>query len=163
VWNVEFTKYYIYFSTPVFPVHHHLPELAQTHVLWVGDAIKPSHPLLSASPHAFNLSQHQDLYNESVLHIRWPKYGSFSIRPSNENSGLISFRIEWFDLLSVQGTLKSFLQHHSSKASIIQCSALFVVQLSHPHMTTGKIIALTRWIFVGKVRSLLFNMLGLIR
>ena len=113
-------------------VQHQLPEPTQTHVYCVGDSIQPSHPLLSTSPHAFNLSQHQDLYNESVLHIRWPKYGSFSISPSNENSGLISFRIEWFDLLSVQGTLKSFIQHHSSKASIIQCSALFVVH-SHIH------------------------------
>ena len=119
-------------SMPGCPVHHQLPELAQTHVLWVGDAIQRSHPLLSPSPPIFNLSQHQGLSNESVLHIRWPKYGSFSISPSNENSGLISFRIEWFDLLSVQGTLKSFIQHHSSKASIIQCSALFVVH-SHIH------------------------------
>ena len=91
--------------------------------------------------------------NESVLHMRWPKYWSFSfsISPSNEYSGLISFRIDWFDLLAVQGTLKSLLKHHSSKAPILQCSALFMVQLSHPCMTTGKTIALTRWIFVGKV------------
>ena len=100
--------------------------------------------------------------NESVLHIRWPKYWSFSfsINPSNEYSILISFRIDWFDLLAVQVTPKSFLQHHSSKASIIQCSAFFTVQLSHPHMTTGKTIALTIWTFVSKVTSLLFNMLS---
>ena len=93
---------------------------------------------------------------ESVLHIRLPKYWSFSISPSNEYSGLISFRMDWLDLLSVQGTLKSLLQHHSSKASILWCSAFFIVQLSHPYMITGKTIALTRWTFVGKVMSLLF-------
>ena len=100
--------------------------------------------------------------NGSVLHIRWPKYWSFSfsICPSNEYSGQISFRIDWLDLLAVQGTLKSLLQHHSSKASIPQHSAFFIVQLSHRHMTTGKTIALTRWTFVGKVMSLLFNMLS---
>ena len=100
--------------------------------------------------------------NESVLCIRWPKSWSFSfsISPSNEYSGLISFRMAWFDLLAVQGTLKSLLQHHSSKASILQCSAFFIVQLSYPYMTTGKIIALTRRTFVGKVMSLLFNMLS---
>ena len=100
--------------------------------------------------------------NELVLHIRWPKYWSFSfsISPSNEHSGLISFRIDWFDLLAVQGTLKSFLQHHSSKESILWCSAFFIVQFSHSYMTTGKTIALTRWTFVGKVMSLLFNMLS---
>ena len=100
--------------------------------------------------------------NESVLHIRWPKYWSFSfsISPSNEYSGLISFRIDWFDPLAVQGTLKSLLQHHSSKASILSCSAFFIVQLSHSNMTTGKTIALTRWAFVGKVMSLLLNTLS---
>ena len=100
--------------------------------------------------------------NESALHMRWPKYWSFSfnISPSNEHSGLISFRIDWLDLLAVQGTLKSLLQHHSSKASILRCSAFFIVQLSHPFMTTGKTIALTRWTFVDKVMSLLFNMLS---
>ena len=100
--------------------------------------------------------------NESVLHIRWPKYWSFSfsISPSNEHSGLISFRMDWLDLLAVQGTLKSFLQHHSSKASILRHSAFFMVQLSHPYLTTGKTTALTRWIFVGKVMSLLFNTLS---
>ena len=100
--------------------------------------------------------------NESALLIRWPKYWSFSfnISPSNEYSGLISFRMDWLDLLAVQGTLKSLLQHHSSKTSILQHSAFFIVQLSHPYMTTGKTIALTRWTFVGKVMSLLFNMLS---
>ena len=96
---------------------------------------------------------------KSVLCIRWPKYGSFSISPSNEYSVLISFRVNWFDLLAVQGTLKSFHQHHSSKASVLQCSAFFMVQLSHPYMTTGKTIALTRQTFVDKVMSLLLNML----
>ena len=100
--------------------------------------------------------------NESVLHIRWPKYYSFSfsIRPSNEYSGLIYFRVDWFDLFAVQGTLKSLLQHHSLKASILQCSAFFIVQLSHPYMTTRKTTALTRWTFDNKVISLLFNMLS---
>ena len=100
--------------------------------------------------------------SESVLSIRWPKYWSFSfsISPSNEYSGLISFRIDWLDLLAVQGTLKSLLQHHTSKASILQCSAFFIVQLSHPYMTTGKAIVLTRWTFAGKVMSLLFIMLS---
>ena len=100
--------------------------------------------------------------NESALRIRWPKNWSFSfsISPSEEHSGVISFRMDWLDLLAVQGTLKSLLQHHNSKASIIQCSAFFIVQLSHPYMTPGKTIALTRWNFVGKVMSLLFNMLS---
>ena len=104
----------------------------------------------------------RDFSNESVLHIRWPKYWSFSfnISPSNEYSGLISFRINWFDLLAVQGMLKSLLQHYSSKPSILQCSAFFIAQLSHPYTTAGKTIALTRWTFVGKVMSLLFNMLS---
>ena len=100
--------------------------------------------------------------NESVLRIRWPEYWSFSFRisPSSEYSGLISFRMDWLDLLAVQGTLKSFLQHHSSKATILRYSAFFIVQLSHPYVTTGKTIALTRWTFVGKVMSLLLNMLS---
>ena len=100
--------------------------------------------------------------SESALRIRWLKYWSFSfnISPSNEYSGLISFRMDWLDLLAVQGTLKSFLQHYSSKASVLQCSAFFIVQLSHPYVTTGKIVALTRWTFVGKVMSLLFNTLS---
>ena len=147
-------------STPGFPVHPQLPEFTQTHFRRVCDAIQPSHPLVSPSPLAFNLSQHQGL--ESVLYIKWPKFWSFSfsISPSNEYSGLISFRMDWLDLLAVQGTLKSLLQHHSSKASILQCLAFFIAQLSHPYMTTGKTIALTRRTFVGKVMSLLFNMLS---
>ena len=100
--------------------------------------------------------------NESALHIRWPKYWSFNfnISPSNEEPGLISFRMDWLDILAVQGTLKSLLQHHSSKASVLRCSAFFIVQLSHPYLTTGKTIALTRWTFVGKGMSLLFNSLS---
>ena len=115
-------------STPGLPVHHQLPEFTQTLVHQVGDAIQPSHPLSSPSPPTFNHSQHQGLSSESVLHIRWPKYWSlsFSISPSNEYSGLISFRIDWFDLLAAQGTFKSLFLHHSSKASILQCSAFFI-------------------------------------
>ena len=128
-----------------FPVHQQLPEFTQTQVHRVSDTIQPSHPLLSPSPPAFNLSQHQGLFSESVLYIRWPNYWSFSfsISPSNEYSGLISFRTDRLDLLAVQGTLKSLLQHRSSKASILQSSAFFIVQLSHPYMTTGKTIALS--------------------
>ena len=150
-------------STPSFPVHHHLLELAQTHVYWVTDAIiQLFHPLSFPSPPTFNLSQHQGLSNESALHIRWTKYWSFSFNmsPSNEYLGLISFKTDWLDLLAVQGTLKSLLQNHNSKASILQCSAFFILQLSHSHVTTGKTIALTRWTLVGKVMSLLFNMLS---
>ena len=150
------------FSTPGFPVHHHLPEFAQTHVHQVDDVIQPSHLLSSPYPSAFNLSQHQGFSNESVLCIRWPKYWSFSfsISPSDEYSGLISFRMDWLDLHVVQGTLKSLFQHHSSKASILQCSAFFRVQ-SHIHTwLLGKTIVLTRWNFVSKVMSLLFNMLS---
>ena len=149
-------------STPGLPVHYQLPESTQTHVHWVSDAIQPSHPLSSPSPPALNLSQHQGLSNESALHIRWPKYWSFSfsVSPSNEHPALISFRMDWLDLLAVQGTLKSLLQHHSSKASILICSVFFIVQLSHPYMTTGKTIALTRQNFVDKVTSLLSNMLS---
>ena len=148
-------------SRPGLPVHHQLPKSTQTHVHWVGDAIQPSHSLSSHSPPALNLSQHQGLSNES-LRIRWPKYWSFSfsISPSNEYSGLISFKMDWLDLLAVQGTLKSLLQHHTSKASILWWSAFFIVQLSHPYMTTGKTIALTRQTFVDKVMSLIFNMLS---
>ena len=117
------------------------------------------HPLLLLPPIPPSI---RVFSNESTLHMRWPKYWSFSfnISPSNEHSGLISFRMDCLDLLAVQGTLKSLLQQHSSKASILQCSAFFTVQLSHPYMTTGKTIALTRWTFVGKVMSLLFNMLS---
>ena len=138
------------------------PEFSQAHNHWVNDGIQPSHPLSSPSPSTFNLSQHQGLSNESALCIRWPKYWSFSfsISPSHEYSGLISFRIDWLDLLAVQGTLKSLLQHHASKASILQRSAFFMVQFSHPYMTTGKIIALTIQTFVCKVMSLLFDTLS---
>ena len=149
-------------SMPGFPVHHQLLEHTQTHASRVGDAIQPSHPLspLFLLPSIFpNI---RVFSNESILCVRWPKYWSFSfsISPSNEYSGLISFRMDWLDLPAVQGTLKSLLQHHSSKASILQCSAFFIVQLPHPYMTTGKTKALTKWTFVGKVMSLLFNMLS---
>ena len=127
-------------SKPGLPAHHQLLDFTQTHVHCVSDAIQPSHSLSFPSPPAFNLSQHQVFPNESVLHIRWPKYWSFSfsISPSNEYSGLISFRIDLVDILEVQGTLKSLLQYHSSKASVLLSSAFFAVQLSHPYMTIGK-------------------------
>ena len=149
-------------STPGFPVHHQLPEFTQTHVHPVGDAIQPSHPLSSPSPLALDPPSIRAFSNESTFCMRWPKYWSlsFSISPSNEHPGLISFRMDWLDLLAVQGTLKSLLQHHSSKASILQCSAFFTVQLSHPYMTNGKTIALTRETFVGKEMTLLFNILS---
>ena len=152
-------------STPGLPVHHQLPEFTQTHVHRVSDAIQPSHPLLSPSPPAPIPPSIRVFSNESALHMRWPKYWSFSfsISPSKEHPALISFRMDWLDLLVVQGTLKSLLQHHSSKASILRRSAFFTVQLSHPYMTTGKTIALTRRTFVGKVMSLLFNMLSRFR
>ena len=132
--------------------------LLRTHVHWV-----QPFPLSSPSPPTFNLSQHQGLFNWASFHIMWPKYWSFSfsISPSSEYLGLISFKMDWLDLLAVQGTLKSLLQHHRSKASILWRSTFFTVQLSHPYMTTGKTIALTRQIFVGKIMSLLFNMLYL--
>ena len=139
-------------SMPGFPVHHQLSELAQTHVCWVDNAIQPFHPLspLLLLPSIFPSIRF--FSNESVLRITWPKYWSFSfsISLSNEYSGLIYFRIDWFDLLAVQQTLKSLPQHHSTKASSLQCSAFFVVQLSHPYMTTGKTIALTRQILLAK-------------
>ena len=149
-------------STPGFPVHHQLPELAQTHVHRVGNAMEPSHPLTSPSLPASVFPSIRVFINESDLHIRWLKYWniSFNISPSNEHPGLISFRMDWLDLLAVQGTLKSILQHHSSKSLILKCSAFFTVQLLHPYMTTGKSRALTRQTFVGKVMSLLFNMLS---
>ena len=149
-------------STPGLPVHHQLPEITQTHVHWVSDAIQPSHPLSSPSPPATNPAQYQGLFQWVTFPMRWPKYWSFSfsISPSDEHPGLISFRMDWLGLLAVQGTLKSLLQHHTSKASIFWRSAFFTVQLSHPYMTTGKTIALTRWTFVGKVMSLLFNILS---
>ena len=133
-------------SIPGLPVIHQLPEFTQTHVHWVSDAIQPSNPLSSPFPLVFNLSQHQGLSNESAFRMRWPKDWSFSfsISPSSEYSGLISFMMDWLELLAVQGTLKSLLQHNSSKASILRCSAFFIIQLSHPYMTTGKTIALTR-------------------
>ena len=149
-------------STPGLPVHHQFLKFTQTQVHRVGNAMQPSHPLSSHSPPAPNPSQHQNLSKESTLHMRWPKYWSFSfsIIPSKEIPGLISFRMDWLDLLAVQGTLKRLLQYHSSKASILQCSAFFIVQLSYPYMTTGKTITLTRRTFVGKVMSLLLNMLS---
>ena len=141
--------------------HHQLQEFTQTPVHQVSDAFWPSHSLSSPSPPATSPSQHQSLFIESTLYMRWLKYRSFSFRiiPSKEIPGLISFRMDWLDLLAAQGTLKSLLQHQSSKASILQCSAFFTAQLSHPYMTTGKTIALTRWTLVGKVMSLLLNML----
>ena len=149
------------FSTQGSPVHHQLLEPTKTHV-HMGDAIQPSHPLLSLSPPTFNLSQHQGLFKwvSSSHEVAKVLDFSFTISPSDEYSGLISFRMDWLDLLAVQGTLKSLLQHHSWKASIVWCSAFFIVQLSHPYMTTGKTIALTRRTFVGKVISLLSNMLS---
>ena len=150
------------YSTPGLPVHHQLLEFTETHVHRVSDAIQPSYPLLSPSPLAPNPSQHQSLFQwVNSLH-EVAKILEFQLqhRPSNEHPGLISFRIDWLDLLTVQGTLKSLLQHHSSKASILWRSASFTVQLSHPYMTTGKTIALTQRTFVGKVMSLLFNMLS---
>ena len=147
---------------PGYPVLHYLPKCAQTHVHWVSDAIQPSVlccPLLLL-PSIF--SSIRGFSSESVLCMRRPKYWSFSfsISPSKEHPGLISFRMEWLDLLAVQGTLKSLLQHHSSKASILWHSAFFMVQLSQPYMTTGRTIALTRCTFVGKVICQLFNILS---
>ena len=145
-------------STPGHPVHHQLLELTQTHVI---ESVMPSsHLILCRSlllpPSIF--PSIRVFSNQSALRIRWPKYWSFSfsISPSNEYSGLISFRIDWLDLLALQQTLKSLVQHHSSKASILLCSDFFIVQLSHPYMTTGQTIALTRWTFVGKVMFLLY-------
>ena len=146
---------------PGLPVQHQLQESTQTHVHWVSDAIQPSHPLLSPSPPAVNFPVIRVFSNESALHIRWPMNWSFSfnISLSNEHSGLISFRMYWLDLLAVQEALKS-LQHHSLKASVLLRSAFFIFQLSYPYMTPRKTIALSRQTFVGKVMSLLFNMLS---
>ena len=149
-------------STPGLPVHHQLPDFTQTHVHRVSDAIQSSilcDPLLLLPPIPPSI---RVFSNESTLHMSWPKYWSFSfsIIPSKEIPGLISFRMDWLDLLAAEGTLKSLLQHHSSKASILQRSAFFTVQLSHPYITTGKTIALTRRTLVGKVMSLLLNMLS---
>ena len=141
-------------SKPGLPVHHQHPESTQTHVHWVSDAMQPYHLLSSPSPPALNLSQHRCLFQ--WLGSLCPKNYSFSISPFNEYSGLNSFRMDWLDLLADQGTLKSLLQHHSSKASILRHSAFFIPQLSHPYMTTGKTIAVTRRTFVDKVMSLLF-------
>ena len=148
-------------STPGFPVLHRLPELLK---LMFIVSVMPSNHLILCRPLLLLPSIFPSIrvfFNESALHIRWPRYWSFSFStsPSNEYSGLIFFRIDWFDL-AVQGTLKSLLQHHSSKASILRCSAFIIVQLSHPYMTTGKTIALTIQTFVGKVMSLLFNTLS---
>ena len=148
-------------STAGFPVHHQLPEFTQTHIHRDSDASSHlilCHPLFLLPPIPPSI---RVFSNESTLHMRWPKYWSlnFSIIPSKEHPGMISFRMDWLDLLAVQGTLRSLLQHHSSKASILLCSAFFTVQLSHPYLSTGKTIAFTRRTFVGKVMSLLFNML----
>ena len=148
-------------STQGFPVH--LREPTQTLVHWVGNAIQPCHPLSSPFPPTFNLSQHQDIFQwvSSLYQVaKVLKFSVSSISPSNEYSGLISFRMDWLDLPAVQGTLRSLLQHHSSKASILWCSAFLIVHLSHPYMTTGKTISLTRWTSVGQVMPLLFNMLS---
>ena len=137
-------------STPGLPVHHHLPEFTQLTSI---ELVMPSNHLILCHPLLFLPSIFPSIRvfsNESALHIRWPKFWSFSISPSNEHPGLISFRMDWLDLLAVQGTLKSLLQHHRSKASILRPSAFFLAQLSHPYMTTGKSIALTRWTFVDK-------------
>ena len=138
------------YGTPGSSVLSSLPEFAQIHVHSVSDAIQPSHSWSPTSP-ALNLSSIRVFSSELALCIMWPNYWSFSISPSSEYSELISFRIDWFNLLAVQEPLKSVLQHHSSKASILQSSAFFMVQLSHPYMTTGKTIALTTWTFVRKV------------
>ena len=157
-------------SMPGLPVHHQLPEFTQTHVHRVSDAIQPSHllssshfifcrPLLLLPPIPPSI---RVFSNESTLRMRWPNYWNFSLSiiPSNEHSGLVSFRMDWLDLLAFQGTRKGLVKHHSSKASILWHSAFFTVQLSHPYMTTGKTIALTRQTFVGKVMSLLLKMLS---
>ena len=149
-------------SMPGLPVHRQLPEFTQT--LLIESVMLFKHLILCHSllllPSIF--PSIRVFSNKSVLRIRWPMYWSFSfnISPSNEHPGLVSFKMDWLDLLAVQGTCKSLLQHHSSKASILQHSAFFTVQLSHPYMTNGKTIALTRWTFVGKVISLLFNVLS---
>ena len=147
-------------STPGFPVLHYLLEFAQTHVHRVGDAIQTSHPLSSPSPLPSVFPIIRVFSNELALLIGWPKYRSFSFSPSNEYSGLISFRIDCFDLLAVQRTLKSLLQHHILKSSIFWHSTFFMVQLSHPSMTTGKTIVLTIRTSVSKVMSLVFNILS---
>ena len=147
-------------STLCFPVLHQLLSFLKRVSI---ESVMPSNHLILCCPLLFLPSIFpciRAFSTESVFPIRWPKFWSFSISPSNKYSGLISFRIDWFDLLAVQGTLKSLLQHHSSKASILQCSAVLIVQFSHPYMSTGKTIALTRQTFVGKVISLFFNLLS---
>ena len=149
-------------STTAFPVFHHLLELPQTHVHWVSDAIQPSQPLSSPLLLPLIFPNIKVFSNESVICMRWLKSWSFSfsISTSNVYSGFIFFRIDWFDPLAVQGTLKSLLQHHSSKASVLWCSAFLMVQLSHSYLTTGKVMALTIWTFVSKVTALLSNVLN---
>ena len=148
-------------STPGLPVYHQLPEFAQTHIYRVGDAIQPSHLVVPFSclqsfptSGSFQMTQLFASGGQSIGNF------SFNISPSNEHPELICFRMDWLDLLAIQGTLNSLLQHHSSKPTVLRCSAFFIVQLSHPYMTTGNIIALTRRNFVDKVMSLLFNMLS---
>ena len=154
------------FGTAWTAAHHASPSITNSGRLLglvpIESVMQSNHPLSPSSPPAFNLSQHQGLLQWVSSSHQVAKYWSFSfgISPSNEYSGLLSFRMDWLDLLAVQGTLKSLLQHHSSKASILRHSAFFMIQLSHPFVTTGKIIALTRWTFVSKVMSLLFNMLS---
>ena len=149
-------------STPGLPVHHQLPESTQAHL---HESVMPFNHLILCCPLLLLPTIFPSIRvfsNESALRIRWPIYWNFSfnIIPSNEHPGLISFRMDWLDLLAVQGTLKNFLQHHSSKASVLQCSAFCMVQLSHPHMTTGKTIALMRWTFLGKGLCFLICCLG---
>ena len=141
------------FSTPSFPVLHHFLELTQTHIFWVSYTIQPCHPVSSPLLLPSVFPSIRVFSNELAFHIRWSKYrnSSFNISPSNEYSGLISFRIDWFELFSVQGILNSLVRHHSSRVSILQHPAFFMIQLSHPYMTTGKTIALSIWTFVGKV------------
>ena len=150
-------------SMPGLPVHHQILDLLKLTPI---ESVMPSNHAILCHPLFFPPSIFPSIRvfsNESVLHIIWSKYWSFSfsLSPSNEYSGLISFRMDWFDIFAVQGTLKSRLKHHSSKTSVLQLSAFFIVQLSHPYMTTGKTIALTRQTFVGKVTSLLFNVLSI--
>ena len=151
-------------SIPGLPVHYQLPDFTETHVMFI-ESMMPSNPFILCRPLLLLPSIFPSIRvfsNESVLHVRWPKYWSFSfnISPFKEHLGLISFRMDWLDLLAAQGTLKSLLQHHVSKAFFLRHSAFFIVQLSHSHITTGKTMVLTTWTSVGKVMSLLFNMLS---
>ena len=165
--SVQFSRSVRLFVTPCAAacqasLSHQLPEFTQTHIHWVSDAIQPSHPLSSPSPPTCDLSQHQGLFEWVSCSYRVAKYWSFSfsISLSNEHSGLNSFRMDWLNLLAVQGTLKSLLQHHISQPSIPQHSAFFIVQLSHPYMTTGKTIALTRRTYFGKKSNLGWTFVG---